>query len=141
MKIFLSISRIVFSLSFLTLFINHIRDLESKFIKFSSFNVVAEYHLSFGYYFMTAFELISVLLILINLRSRFYRIYDFLLAVYVVFVAVLLIALSQSYECIECHYVANAFYLDYKKTLIIIVCLALLYYFVITNKKIAGYNK
>ena len=118
----------VFSIFFLIFFINHILDFNTKYFKFSSIQFINENHLNFFYYFMTVFELISVVIVFLKPNKIVVRLYDFLLIAYCVIVPTSLFCIYDlTNGCPQCHFISSSFISNQYFNIIIIICLGLIY--------------
>jgi hypothetical protein len=128
-----NIAPAIFVIVFLLLLVNHLRDFNINYFKYSSSFLINKWRLQYGYFFMILVELASVLLILLRVkRKSILRVYDCLLAVYVAFLAVCLGCMYEITDgCIDCHYIAKVFFEDHLVTLGIVAGTGLLYLLVI----------
>lgn len=116
---------------FSILLFNHLDDFEIKYFKYASSYLINKYHLEKFYYFMIFVEATSILILLFDVWFNWLlRLYDFLLSIYIVFLVICLVCIKEvTNGCIDCHFVAQAFFKDYSYTLYTIVSVGLLYLF------------
>ena len=137
MKYKLFAIKVFFSLAFLVLLYNHLDNFMIKYFKYASSYMINKYHFQYGYYFMVAFETLSLIVFLIPSKSFFFKIYDWLFFIYILFLASCLISIEYITDgCTSCHYFASFFFENYLVTLCILLVIGLLYIFIIRNKKL-----
>jgi len=134
----LTLTKFIYGSVFLLLLINHISGFQIKYFKYASSLLINKYHLEFGYYYMIFFELISLPILLVKSTSIYYKIYDFLFSIYIIFLSTCFLAINEiTNGCIGCHYFASIYWDNYIVTLYFLGFLALIYLFIIRNKKFA----
>lgn len=126
-----TILKIVLVGVFAMLLFNHLNGFEIKYFKYASSYLINKYHLEKFYYFMIFVEAGSILILVFNLwLTWLIRLYDILLAVYIVFLIICLVCIKEvTNGCIDCHFIAQAFFKDYSYTLYTIVSVGLIYIF------------
>jgi hypothetical protein len=83
---------------------------------------------------MCIVEFVGFLTFFLNSKSKFFVFGDYLLATYFIFLIICLASLKEiTNGCIECHYIAKVYMEDYWVTLVIIISLSLIYFFIIRN--------
>ncbi len=120
--------KVIFSTFFLIFFINHILDFSIKYFKFASIKFINEHHLNSFYYFMTLFEMISIVIVFLKLPKTLIYIYDFFLGTYCIIVpASLLCIYDLTNGCPECHFISSSFISNQYFNTVVILFLGITY--------------
>ncbi len=120
-----------FVLVFSALLYNHLIDFNTKYFKYASSYLINKYHLEMFYYYMMFAESASIIIFLLNLWNGWIiKVYDIILSIYMIFLIVCLVCINEiTNGCIECHFIAQAFFKDYSYTLYTIILLGIAYFF------------
>ena len=118
----------IYSIFFLTFFINHFLFFNTNYFKFSTIQFVNENNLNFFYYFMIVFELVSIFIVFFKLNKNVIRVYDFLLIIYCVVVPTALYCIYElTNGCPQCHFISSSFISNQYFNIFVIVGLGLIY--------------
>ncbi len=130
------IYKLIFLLTFFSLFLNHIINFQSKYFKFASSDLINKYNLGWSYYFMIIVEFISLFIFIFPSNHFFHKLFDYVIIIYATFISFCLINLYKiTNGCIDCHYIANIFFGNYIVTIILIYISIVLYFYVTKHTK------
>lgn len=137
-----TILKVVNSLAFLTLLVNHITKFTPKYIQFGTSPFISNNHLQYSYYFFIVVEIIGVCMFFIWQYAWIRLIFLALSMLYFCFLIFLLFYIENvSGNCVNCHYFAQFLYEDSRQTLLVMTVLFVLNLFLYFKYDTINFNQ